>query len=389
VFDVLSGLKIALKDCEGGWFRCVDFPDIMLYPAENPFQAIKKPEYVDKYDIDFKEVKEQLDILNGHEIPKLPQRYSVIANKEQLVDFVENTLKKEQPKVLSVDCEWAGDNHYRGKLRSLQICWKAGHAVYIKFCDEEIEYTFDISYEEAGEILGSYCDQPHVKYVGHLLAADFVWMKHVLGLEVYKKASFDTMFAQQNVDEYADLKLEKMAMRYTDMHRYDIDLILWKKKNKITRDEGYGRIPDVIIIPYGCRDVDAVFRMVPILIGEMNRQSVQLLRYFMTIRLPFVTDIFTNFTDVGLPISRSKMDELRDVLSEARDKLFITFQDRVRKESTVLLLNKLIEVQTTIEKEEEESDFDFDEEPKLEVGAQPKLELGADIDFEFEPETEF
>jgi hypothetical protein len=116
---------------------------------------------------------------------------------------------------------------------------------------------------------------PKVKFIGHNASADMPWMKHWLKIEVYRRFVFDTMYAQHTANEYADLKLERLAVRYSDLGRYDIPLCLWKKDNKFDDDNepGYGRVPDRIIIPYGLRDVDATMRSVPHLMRALERDG--------------------------------------------------------------------------------------------------------------------
>lgn len=72
------------------------------------------------------------------------------------------------------------------------------------------------------------------------------WLDHHVGIDMYRRISFDTMFAQHTLNEYADLKLERMAVRYTDLGRYDLELLLWKKAHKFDEEdnEGYGKVPD-------------------------------------------------------------------------------------------------------------------------------------------------
>ena len=90
-----------------------------------------------------------------------------------------------------------------------------------------------------------------MKFVGHHYAADGPWLKTVLGMEVYGKCVLDTEFAQQCVDESSELKLERgIAMRYTTLGRYNIDLVMWKRANKKQCEDGYGYVPESILVPY-------------------------------------------------------------------------------------------------------------------------------------------
>ncbi len=342
VFDQFVDLKIKLREIEGGWFRSEKY-GCRIYPMDDVSRPLMKPEFMEKFRIDLKEVKKMRDICSGITVNQVPQFYETITNAQELNAFV-CKLISENHTLLSVDVETHGIQQVDGQLRSLQICWAPGRAVYIRLMDENLKYVFDVPYAEVGKILGIWLNQPHVKYLGHQIAADFTWMHHVLGLDVYRKAAWDTLYALQCIDESQDAGLKRLALAYTDLGRYDIDLVVWKKMNGVGADEGYGRIPDAIIIPYGCKDVDAVFRAYPQQVQQMVLQGPRLLPYFLTLFLPFVTDIFTNFTLVGLPIDAHRLDLLRKVFTAARDKLNVVIKQKIGAESKGLLAAKLATV---------------------------------------------
>jgi len=62
--------------------------------------------------------------------------------------------------------------------------------------------------------VATWLNAPFVKYVGHHCPADLPVMHHILGLNGYRKVAFDTEFAQQTADEFAELKLERLCMAY-------------------------------------------------------------------------------------------------------------------------------------------------------------------------------
>lgn len=342
VFDFLVGLKLNLAEIAGGWFHNEEF-DCKVYPTENIERALLKPEFLEKMRVDLLEVKAMQALMDGTAPPKIPQNYRTISNALELDQFV-SFLIENNHKTLAVDCEWAGMHHVDGRLRSFQICWQPGFASYIRFMDDKEQYAFDIPYAEAGKILGKWLNRSEVKYVGHQFAADAPWMHHVLGLDIYRKCEWDTLYALHVIDENAEGKLERLAMAKTDMGRYDIELTVWKKQNKIGPDEGYGRIPDSIIITYACRDVDATMRIYLKQVPEVLAQGLPMFQYYKHLFLPFVTDIFSNFTIVGLPMDMHRLDALRELFVLARNKLDTQFREKIVQEARLLFLNKLIEV---------------------------------------------
>lgn len=342
VFDFLYPVKFAKNDLKGGFFRPPN-ADYLLYPCDDPWTLVKRPELYGRFFLDFQEVaRMHRDIMGISRVAKVEQHYRTIFNKEQLEALVAEWTDSDAA-LQSVDCEWSGRNHVDGKLRSVQFAWAAGEAAYVRFMDENGNYVFDCSYAEAGLTLGKWLNRPHVKYVGHHYAADAPWLSEVLGLTTFEKCYLDTEFALQCCNEFADLSLERLAMAYTDLGRYDVDLTIWKKTSKLFKEEeGYGAVPDSILIPYGCRDVDAVFRAVPFLVKYLVREEVD--RYYFDIFHPFVTDVFTEFAIQGLPMDVERMDELRFIFHSARRLMESQLQEDVCLEARQLLWENLLEV---------------------------------------------
>lgn len=336
-FDQFVDIKVKLSDVAGGWFWS-DTHGCLVYPMEPITKLVSNPELIERFKIDLREIRRMLDKLEG-KLPEDPieEDYRVVSNMTELQDLVE-LLVEGQHRLLSVDCEWHGHNHIDGMLRSLQICWAPGKAAYIRFMDDGLHYVFGGgTYREAGQVLATWLDHDDVQYVGHHISADLPWMHHVLGLKWYGKSFLDTEFAQQTEDEHAELGLERLGMTYTDMGRYDLELTLWCKKNAKLIQDGYGLVPDEILIPYGMKDVDVVMRSWPGILRRLVAQGLD--EYYFNIFNPFVTDVFTNFALQGLPINDTQLDELRDLYHYARAKLHKRLLEGVKDEAKALMLD--------------------------------------------------
>jgi uracil-DNA glycosylase family 4 len=359
-FDQLSGIKCTERDARGGFFHCPEY-DCMLYLMDRITVPHYKPHLMERFVIDLKEIKKFLDETKGIAVPKIPTNYRTIATATELWELL-NMFKDQGFNDISVDCEWAGDTYLDGKLRSIQFCWAPGEAAYIQFRDETGAWVFDVDLDAVKELMKPLHD---VKFMGHNLCADFVWMKHVLGIPVYKKASFDTMHAQMVLNEYADLKLERLAVKYTDLGRYDMELTMWKREHGLG-GEGYGRIPDSILIPYACKDVDTVIRARAELERELEQQELE--DYYYNINLPFVTDGFVEMSMTGLPINIGVLDVMRDTYAENYEKLEVDFVKELAKQAAGILMTKLFEInsttglecyQTLLRYKDELNDFDM------------------------------
>ena len=342
VFDMLSDKKMNFSDANGGWFWSTK-ANAHLYVMQSPYMMIPKPELHEMFRVDLTEISRKLDILKYGTINELPVNIEVIDNYRDLKAWQERMIEEgvvpindEGAKVFSVDCEWHGNHHIDGQLRSIQLAWNDSDAIYVKFRNERNEWCFDMEgapakkprqspdvfcltadgskapgvspprtgvtnlgdwgrslrlnpsflnewdidqdpdfasitqaqrdelklYRLCGGVIGKVTNPDNVHFVGHHYVADALWMDRWLGMRVLGKCYMDTEFAQQTADESSELKLERgIAMKYTTLGRYDLDLVLWKKDNKKLCEGGYGFIPDKIIIPYACLAWDSLVQL--------------------------------------------------------------------------------------------------------------------------------
>ena len=339
VWNVLSGEKARESDIYGLWLYNEKY-NCKIYAIPHLSKTLQ-PEMHERFKMDMRAIKQMHDSMDSNSVAQDDFSYTVVRDSKDLKDL---TLRLEllDAKVLSVDCEWGGQVHVDGKLRSLQIAWSDTEAVYIRFRDEDANYVFDVDYKEAGAILGQWLNRPDVKYIGHHVSADLAWMHYWLGLDWFNKAIFDTEFALQCCDESLDLGLDVLALRYTNFGKYDWDLIQYRKKHTERKGEGYELVPDAILIPYGVKDVLTVYRAWPIIAKWMEKQK--LTKYYNEILNPFVTDVFTFFCLKGLPIDRDKIDEMRVFYHWVREEATKDLLSAVTNESLELLHNKLKEV---------------------------------------------
>jgi len=131
-----------------------------------------------------------------------------------------------------------------------------------------------------------------------------------------------------------------IAMKYTNLGRYDQALVMWKRENKKLCEGGYGYIPSAILHPYGAADVITPLRAYPLIKRQLEAQK--LWEYYRDIFNPFVTDVFTEFCMVGLPMDLPMMDDLRELFTFTVGKLKAQLQKRISAEATDKLRSKII-----------------------------------------------
>lgn len=336
-FDYLVDMRINATDALGGWFWSEKY-QAKVFLMEKPAVLLFKPERLEQFRLLFREVQKMIT----HGDAQLSvKEYQVIYNSAQLRELVDK-FRAENRTLFAVDCEWGGTTFIDGRLRTLQMCWEPGKAAAIRFRDDKDNYSFDVSYEEAGEILGEWFNQPQVKYIGHYVSVDLPWMHRWLRLDWYQKCIMDTAFATQVVDESAPMGLEWLAMYATDLGRYDLPLLLWKKANPQKEEDGYAFIPDDILLPYSMMDVDVTFQGYLWLKHRLRLSGVT--DYYNNIFHPFVTDVFTSFVINGLPIDRSKMENLRKIYNYSYGILRDDFRIAITAEAKFLLIKRCSEL---------------------------------------------
>lgn len=380
--NFILGLNIGLKKLEEGWFFSKRY-HAMVYIMCNPVQAYYKPEYYDKLDAELKVLsKYYIALASGKtSISEVPLNYQFINTYEKLDTWLKSISSYS---VFAVDCEWRGMNFIDGNLRSIQFSWKEGYGAYLHLFDENNNYGFDVPYEQVKLRLQEFFNQPNIRYYGHNFCADAVWMKNHLGLEVYGRCILDTQYAFQTFNEYEDLGLKKLAAKYTDLGKYDIELILYlaSQKGKLASDtysknvnsseedyaddmfldikdekidgnddDGYGTIPTDILYPYGVRDADATFRLAKVTFKGLIDDGT--LDYYVKIRNPYVTDGFTSMMEAGIPFDQHTAEKVRLVYLYCHEKLEEILRLALRKDAETMLRDKIESVLNGVPNAEE------------------------------------
>jgi len=195
--------------------------------------------------------------------PEQQANYRYIRDADTLNKLVDELIAKGF-KTFGMDCEWGGEHYMNGWLRTIQFAWAPGEgaAVVLRDCEHQREPVFQPSIFGAIDALRRLIDRDGVKIWGQLFRSDAAWLEQ-LGLPVMRRFAFDIGQADHALNESQEHDLTAIALRYTDMGRYDIDVVQWLKNNK-TPDGGYGHVPDALLHPYAVADTDVLIRAVPV-----------------------------------------------------------------------------------------------------------------------------
>jgi len=316
----------------------------------NPAQVLREPELMEEFEND---VRRFVGLVNG-ERSRLSVsagegdvKYQYISDASTLETLV-NWLVKDEYKQFAVDCEWGGPNYREGWLRSIQFSWAAREAAVVHLHSVDKQPVFQPFDYKAYELLRRLFDRPGVQMIGHYFRADAPWLED-RGIPVMKHLYFDTLLADHLLNEHADHTLcPGLAIRHTDMGRYDFELQSWIKRHPgvVTKSRAYGDIPDELLLPYGGADADCTFRSFEKLVETLQRpENAAVAALLREISMPANQPIFEMEMN-GLLADTDRMLDLmyrydqrkKELLAELRDVVKMpSFNPRSFKQKAELL----------------------------------------------------
>lgn len=226
---------------------------------------------------------------NGSKVVVAPNPADVLRNTERLADFSRavaffgrvvsgqdeavqqldyryvstlSELKKNVDELMqydwfSMDCEWEGKTYTEGSLMTVQLSWAKGCALNV-ILNLPVDGTRFFPHPTAAhqELRRLLC-RPNVKIIGHNFRADAKWVTD-LGLDLIEQYTngFDTILASHLLCETDEHNLTSCSLRDTDIGRYDKEMQDW-----LDAGGKHHTAPRNIILPYGCGDADATYRL--------------------------------------------------------------------------------------------------------------------------------
>lgn len=215
-------------------------------------QVEKHPEYDDAFDRD---LKEAVNFLKGtpRKIPDVDTM--VFTHPEELASFTDTLFEVNRNPTLFVDSEWGG-KHWQDPnryFRTVQFSYARDKAVVLHLAHEGGVKTGN--YDGMMQELKRLFEDPRVSIVGHNVIADGEWLLS-FGIDIRPNVVYDTMLAEHILKNIGPFGLDDLSMKYTDFGRYCVDSDIWAKEHAASvKENGYGDMPDEILLPYGAYDV--------------------------------------------------------------------------------------------------------------------------------------
>lgn len=296
-----------------------DRPDTVVVPMYSPAYVLHKPDAEPEYDADWRALAQ---ISLGQSPATDDTEYTIYHTAEEVRKFREWLLGPGTQALLVIDAEWHGKNWQdpTGYLRTLQIGYDIGHAIIIEFFDEKAQPMIEHPDQVWAEI-NQLLTHPQVGLVGHAVRADGEWLA-TYGVDIRNNVVYDTMVAEHLLNGAGQFGLESLTTRYTNLGRYDLELMTWKNDHKAECRDGFGPIPSEILMPYGAKDVDAPRRI-------MEKQVPRLQKYMEPRgQYPSLWDVDMHAQDIlyeleqtGLLVDQVQLHKLIGMYQEARSEL--------------------------------------------------------------------
>jgi len=264
----------------------------------NPAQILREPSLAAGFTEDIKRFSElvvgkrsKIVCAPGKAADEHYQYIYKLADLNMLVSW----LIADKYKLISIDCEWGGEDHRTGQLRTIQFSWQHGYSAVVVLRKAGGAWAFDSDQLAIVAELKRLFDRNEVLLVGHMFRADSPWLEDI-GVPVMRHLAFDTLLADHLLNESADHTLSPgLSTRYTSMGRYDFELEMWAKANPsaVGGHRGYMHVPDEILLPYAAADADCTLRCAKVLIQKLSEpHNARVYNLFCTVSVPVNQPIY-------------------------------------------------------------------------------------------------
>ena len=305
----LFGPRSNLKKVRGA--TNLEYMGAKVMATNHPAALLDDPLLQPAFDRD---IKTFVQLVKGVDISlKEDVHYEQITSVQRLAEVALSIINEwdvdpTAPRRLAIDAEWGGERGADGQrsiFRSIQFAHKAkeGYTIVLRRAGGEGPPVTPMAYDPATccdeqlaiEILNLLVHQDHVRVAGHNFRSDSIRLKRA-GLDCTEEylRGFDTMLAYHVLYPAEEaFGLEQLALRYSDLGRYDMEVEAWLVANKYRvpkgsknkaaestgkmklRKLGYANVPDDLLFPvYAPADVDVVMRSWPIIEAQLEKEKV-------------------------------------------------------------------------------------------------------------------
>ncbi len=312
--DILKNTRGILKEIE---FEFTDKP-IKVYTTKDPFNVLESSPYeLPGLRADLQQFRHITKTGSMKEIP--PLKHKVIQSEEGVVEVIKSI---KSGSIVSLDSEWGYDGEGDGWLRGVQLSWKKNEAVFIEVnaaIDDPAEKGEEvINAKKLGNILDKACKHKKFKLIGHNLRSDARIMQDVLRFNPIEYVFHDTMAADHLIECQRPHGLNDCILRDTDLGVYDDELNKYISESPIDEKKyGYGFIPTEVLVPYACRDAEALLRLYEVQDKEIKGKQREL---FYNLIMPSQAALLECET-TGFKLDVETIKEFTDIFKQKSEEI--------------------------------------------------------------------
>lgn len=321
----LYGTKAKIGSMRG---NVVLYKDTPVVPTDSPKSFLGGYSGLGVLD---SEIKRAWQLVQGHAPEGMPAvDYRVCETREQVAALVLD-IEKSGTQSICFDCEWGNDvarEEYSYTL-SIQLCWAAGKAAFVKLRGEEgVQIHSDEDYQAIIQMLGDLMVKKEL--IGHNLRVDVnQFYKNGYNMDHKVRNGFCTMLVHHLLYNDDMQGLDNLCRKYTPgFGAYWQELEDWLDDNsrQAMLRFGYRNIPHHILIPYALKDVDVTWRCAEILRKELDAKPT-LKQLYYNITAPAALHLM-DLERIGLCIDQETRHELLEFYQPVADH----FKELIRQE---------------------------------------------------------
>ena len=303
-FAALFGNKVKLTNARG---TTLQYQGISVVPVLSPGAVVQSPTNKPAYQND---MLYAASVIHGRPLThNVPTVITLVNSVEKLWKWVEDV---KHLLWFAVDVEADGLRPRVGGLRTIQVCHEAGQVAVFHMRNERMEVVLDE--EEVAKALRVVLCKSDARIIGHNGRFDIRWLR-CIGVNCLPNfiRGFDTILAHHALYPTDEQQLEIVCNKLLGPDRYDLLVRKWADEHRADVERnGYGHVPDDILIPYGARDADKTFQLALVLLRMLQQPENQCLYRLVTeVALPANAGII-EMEESGLRVDLERYEWLEE-----------------------------------------------------------------------------
>ncbi|MEM9645190.1 MAG: DNA polymerase I [Planctomycetota bacterium] len=248
--------------------------------------------------------------------------YRLIGNRTELEALVDDIKSCER---VAIDTATTGTNPRSSELVGVSIAWDAGKAAYVPVRSPDGNPSLDE--QTVADALRCIVESPDIEKVGQNLKFDVIVLRSI-GLRM-KGNLIDTMVADYLLNPGGrNHTLDDLAKRYLNHSTTPIKDLIGSGKKQLQMDQ----VEVQKVSEYACEDVDVPFRIAPMILQQLDEQSLREL--FEQTEIPLI-DVLAEMEFNGITVNADYLLGMGETFATEIEKLRTTIFELAPREFNI------------------------------------------------------